>query len=271
MKCERIRTSFPEYIGGSLNPEERRCIEKHLSECEKCAKELASMSEMWAELGRITPEEPSPSLRTAFYEKLETWRAHTVDESLAEPVRLKRSGMSNPFIRLLAVSRPVLAAACLILGVAAGMGIERSATPRRDVAELRKEVTELHGMVTASLLNQSSAIERLKGIALSRQLKEPGDEVLSLLLLKLNSDSNVNVRLAAVGALSGMSDLPWIRAELVASLSRETSPLVQIALIDLLAGLRETRAVEVMRALSLDTATNETVKKHARWGIQQLL
>jgi len=56
-------------------------------------------------------------------------------------------------------------------------------------------------MVMLSLLKQQSASERLRGVNWSYQIEQPDEQVLSALLRALDSDPNVNVRLAAVDAL----------------------------------------------------------------------
>ena len=126
-------------------------------------------------------------------------------------------------------------------------------------------------MVTNALSNQSSAIERLQGLTMCRQISDPDKQFLSLLLLTLNADSNVNVRLAAVDALKKYSDDLWVRNELVKSLSLQTSPLVQISMIELLADIREQKALDIFRTLINDQQSIEAVKNRARWGIQQMI
>jgi hypothetical protein len=62
-----------------------------------------------------------------------------------------------------------------------------------------------------------------------------------------------------------------VRQGLIQSLSRQTSPLVQIALIDLIVELREKRATEALKELMTAEKINNEVKLRAEWGIQQLL
>jgi hypothetical protein len=64
---------------------------------------------------------------------------------------------------------------------------------------------------------------------------------------------------------------PSVRQGLIQSLSRQTSPLVQIALIDLIVELREKRATEALKELIEKEKINNEVKQRAEWGIQQLL
>jgi HEAT repeat protein len=138
------------------------------------------------------------------------------------------------------------------------------------VAKLREEVHNMYQLVTISLLQQQSASERLRGLSWSQRVSQPDPEVLSALLQVLNYDPNVNVRLAAVDALSQFSGQQNVRQGLIQGLTRQASPLVQIALIDLLVSLHERNSVDTLKHLVKDQRLNESVKQRAEWGLKQL-
>ena len=168
----------------------------------------------------------------------------------------------------------MIRAAAAVLLVAAGFGAGRLSLPGHradDIAGLQEEVSQLKDMVAASLVNQGSAGERMQGLSLASQVEDPDEQFLSLLVVTLNTDPDVNVRLAAIDALTHFRQNDWVRGELVRSLSTQSSPLVQISLIELLVALDEQQAVGVMRALSEDENVLDTVKKRARWGMQQMI
>jgi len=125
-------------------------------------------------------------------------------------------------------------------------------------------------MVTISLLKQQSASERLKGMSWSSQVSRPDPEFLSTLMHTLNHDANVDVRLAAVDALSRFAAHPAVKEGLVKSLPKQDSPLVQISLIDLLVQLHERQSINVLRQLINDAGQNEQVRQRAQWGLQKL-
>jgi hypothetical protein len=62
-----------------------------------------------------------------------------------------------------------------------------------------------------------------------------------------------------------------VRAALTASLPRQTSPLVQIALIDLMVSLKEKRAAVALKKLLDDKKIIPEVRERARTGISQML
>jgi hypothetical protein len=132
---------------------------------------------------------------------------------------------------------------------------------------LKTEMTEMRQLVTLSLLNQPTAGERLRGVYMSRDIPEPDDRYLAALVNTLNSDPNVSVRLAALDALQRFSDSSNVRTDLVASLPHQTSPLVQISLIDTLVRLREQRAVDAFKTIADNPRSTEPVIKRAKMGM----
>ena len=271
MKCEKVNEYIMDYICGNLDSETRSCIDSHVAECAGCKQLYEEMKAVWSMLEHIPQEEPTPALRTQFYSMLKAYR-HGLNDV---PVRSSSNEKPGKWLERWWPRRPVfqfgIAALFLICGIGIGQKMSSVVRTNGDMAQLKGEVHELHQMVTLSLLNQSSAIERLQGLTMSRSIKNPDEEFLSLLLLTLNSDPNVNVRLAAVTTLYTFCDNPWVSSELVKSLTLQTSPLVQISLIDLLAEIQEPKAFEVLRAISDDDRTIEAVKNRARWGINQII
>ncbi len=122
-----------------------------------------------------------------------------------------------------------------------------------------------------SLLSQPSASDRLQGISYSTAVRHPNVKTLAALVNTLNTDPNPNVRLAAVEALYLFRNQPGVKESLVDSLAVQSSPLVQVALIDLLVEIREQRATEALKALIQNDKLDPDVKKLAEQGIKQLI
>ena len=125
-------------------------------------------------------------------------------------------------------------------------------------------------MVALSLMQQQSASERLKGVNWSYQLQQPDREVLTALLDTLMHDPNVNVRLAAIDALRQFGGQPVVRSGVVEALGRQDSPMVQVALIDLVVDLKEKESVDTLRKLIQNEKLNEAVRTRAQKGLQEL-
>jgi len=124
--------------------------------------------------------------------------------------------------------------------------------------------------LAVSLMEQTSATERLKGVNLTTISARPNTEIIDRLLQTASSDPNINVRLAAVDALYLFRDQPKVREGLVQTLSRQDSPLIQVALIDLFVSMKEKRAVDALKSLIENQRLFPEVREKAQQGLQQL-
>jgi hypothetical protein len=207
--------------------------------------------------------EPSPSVRVRFHEMLDAY-----DHAIRE-----RKSRSFWFWW---PSRPALqfgiAAACLAIGFFGGFFGGRSAVAPQntDVAELRKEMIGMRQLVTLSLLQQQSAAERLRGVTWAYQTESSDTEVLGALLRTINSDPNVNVRLAAIDAVRNFSGSPAARRGLVQALPKQNSPLVQIALVDTLVDLKQIEAKPEIQTLLTEPDLDPTVRRRLQEAVRKL-
>jgi HEAT repeat protein len=140
----------------------------------------------------------------------------------------------------------------------------------QEVASLHEELRSMRQLVVISMLQQQSASERLQGVSYSRAQTEPDPKVLNALLHTMRYDNSVDVRLAALDALSHYGSRQDVRKGLMDSLQEQQSPLVQVALIDVLVDLHDASAVDRLKRLQKDPKTDPSVRKRADWGIQQL-
>ena len=121
-----------------------------------------------------------------------------------------------------------------------------------------------------SLLQRPSSSERILGVSYSEQISAPGAPTIEALLRTLDTDPSVNVRLAAVDALYLFAKDPGVKDGLVASLGRQTNPVVQVALIDLLIEIRERKAIDALKSLIGDERIHPDVRKKAEAGLKSL-
>lgn len=56
-ECSQIRISLGVYVLGAIEPAERAMVDAHLSVCQRCRDELASLAGLPAMLGRVTEEQ----------------------------------------------------------------------------------------------------------------------------------------------------------------------------------------------------------------------
>lgn len=272
MSCEQIAELLPDYLQESLNPEQRKLVEGHLQTCSQCREEIA----LWQKLALLPEEQPGPELHSRFRAMLETFQ-----EGLQErqPVTKDKSGFLSSLFGGGWMRMPAAGLAwailLLVVGFVAGRSVSPSNPPQDpQLAKMQSELTDMRRLVTISLLQQQSASERLQAIAqatawsMSEQHADP--KVLAALMHTLGSDNSVDVRLAAVDALGRYHNQPEVRKGLVDALRVQQSPLVQVALIDLMVDLRDSSVVEQLKKFEKDPNVNPEVRQRAEWGIRQL-
>jgi len=270
MKCEQLKNYIPGLLLGELDEKTKSEIENHLSICRACKAEVENLSTVWTKLGSIPEEEPSTDLRLRFDTMLEAYQQGMQQAKVRKNWREVMNGWLEKWLPRQPIFQFATAITLLFIGLAIGSRLNFVKSHNGEMAQLRSEVQNMQRMVALSLLKQQSPSERLQGVSLSYQLEQPNSEILTTLLNTLNYDPNVNVRLATIDALYLFSDRPMIRQGLIESLSRQESPLVQIAIIDLLVEIREKRSIQALRKLIEDNHLNADVRDRAKWGIGQL-
>ena len=271
MTCDRIRESFADYLAGDLDEESLRAIRSHLAACPACRSEIEELSAVWTKLGVLPQEQPSPGLRQKFYGTLEAYLAGMEGERDRPGLGRSLARLAARFVPRRPAYQAALALALLTVGLGCGfwLGGGRPGI-KSEVSSLRQEVGDMRQMVALSLLQQPSSSDRLKGVSWAENVREPARPTLDALLRTLNEDPSVNVRLAAVDALYLFAARNEVREGLVDSLGRQRSPLVQAALIDLLVGVREKRAVEALKVLAANKKLEPRVRLKAETGVKEL-
>lgn len=270
MNCSDIKEKFVDFLTGELEEKGKEMLQSHLRACPSCREELESLSETWTKLGVLPEEKPSPGLRARFYSMLEDYK-----ESLEHTKHVFR--LQDIFEKWFAAfwpRRPAfqfsLSLFLILIGLTAGYFLNSGGKRGAEISGLRQEVQSIRQTLALSLLENSSPTERLKGVSLSYEIEKPGSEIPETLLHTLNNDPNINVRLAAVDALYLFYESPRVKESLVDSLSIQSSPLVQVALINLMVNIRERRAIDALEQLIKDEKLNPDVKNRAEQGIKQL-
>ncbi|GHA68554.1 HEAT repeat domain-containing protein [Pontibacter akesuensis] len=140
-----------------------------------------------------------------------------------------------------------------------------------EIAALRKEVQEMKQVLATGPAADYSASDRIQVVSQEFSAAPEDDEVITLLISTMNSDPNVNVRLAASEALFKFKESEQVRNALIKSLPKQTDPLMQITLIDMLVQLKEKKAVEQFRKLAEKEDLLPIVKNKAQEGIGILI
>jgi hypothetical protein len=267
MICERVREQIPECLAGRLDHAARERLLAHLETCPACRAELAELNAVWRGLGSLPEPEPDPAMRSRFLEVLEAYQAGRASGLAGQA---KDPGPMFRLPHMPHIWQAALAFALLMVGVFLGRYVAEPRGASPDVAQLQAQVENLRQLVTLSLLQEQSPSSRLRGVTYSYQMARPDAQVEQALLYAVNHDSNVNVRLSAVDALEKYAANPQIRRALADAVPVQDSPLVQIALIDLLVQLNDKEAASALRKLAQDAQADNQVRQHAAWAIQRM-
>lgn len=268
MTCEKTQGKFADYLTGDLDETGRGEVRKHILDCAACREDLEDLTVVWAKLGVLPEEQPGGAVRSRFYAMLEEAKDKIeAERKLARPARPRWTGWFT-------FHRPAFAASfsafLLLVGVGAGWLLTGGRQAGEKYASLSREVQDMRQQVAQSLLSKPSASDRIQGVSYSAEIKNPSDTTLAALFQAVDSDPNPNVRLAAVDALYLFRDRPGVRESLVKSLAVQSYPLVQVALIDFLVEVRETRAIEALKKLIDAGELTPEVKTRAEQGLKQI-
>jgi len=268
MKCEEIGELLPDYLQGSLKAEQDDLVEQHMEQCADCREEAA----IWKKLSLLPVEKPSKESRERFEAMLEAYQTGRNDRASAGVEREKRATLWS-WLRSPG-GAAAWSAALLVIGVFAGSHFGNkpihSNTGQDEIAAMHIELTNMRQMVVLSMLQQQSASERLQGVSYSRREDQLDPQVMSALVHTLRYDGSVDVRLAALDALSRHGAQPQVHKGVVDALQEQQSPLVQVALIDLMLEWRDPDAAQRLRNFVQTPNLNPAVKQRADWALSRL-
>ncbi len=280
MNCQRVQENFIDYQEGSLPGDEAAELRAHLASCPVCQREWAALQEISRKLDHL-PETPEPSLRLReqFYAMLDT---HQREADAPSPFALAL-GKIDRFFAALLPSQPVpqfaFALTLLVAGLFVGQQFTTEHTPpdvasndsdKKELAALRAQVNSIGQLVTYSIQQQRSTSERMQAVMATMELKSPDRKVLTDLVGSLALDPSINVRLSIVEALAQHANDSLVRAGVLSVLPRESAPLVQVAMIELLAGTRDEMSKRVFEKLSHDGTVDQNVREAARRALAAL-
>lgn len=271
MRCKKIKGLLIGHIKGSLDNRDAKRVDEHLSSCATCRKEAEQMKSLWVKMDNIEHEEPSPNLKKKIDNMILSYASPVDNNFMHESLSEKFSKWLETWWPRRPVIQFVTTSTFLIVGFITGISLGHRGESKNQISQLRSDIDGLEKVVMASILNQSSVSDRINGLTMSSQLKDVDAQFLSMLLLLLNTDSDVNVRLASVNALANFTDNEYVRNQLVKSLGLQSSPLVQVSLIDLLADIKEYNSSSALMKIINDPNVNAQVKKRAETALKQLI
>ena len=247
MEKEKLETLLIDYIDGKLNDTERYDVEQLLIANTDAFKTYEQLKEVIHAMQASAKMEPTSRLKRSFEQMLRE-----------EEIQLKKGRVV--FFQP-SVFRVAAAIAFVVLGAAIAFIIARQ----------NQQTQEMKQTLMAMLENQQSASQRVLGATVAyNDIVKADDEIVNALVYAMNEDPNTNVRMAALEALAKFHNQPHVRKALVAYLTTQKDPVVQIALIRLMVEMKETDITKELEKISTDEGTLQAVKDEAQAGILRL-
>lgn len=253
MENKAIADLIAKYNEGLADPSEVQLLEQLIEAGKVHLTQLTDLNHLHNQVVQLESVQPDLSVDDRFY------------QMLAAEKQTNKSASVIPLYQRMAI-----AAGLLVCGFMIGYLLQ-SNSGEKEVNQLTEQVSELKEMMMLSLLEKESASQRLKAVSLTSEMDQVSDKVADALLATLNSDENVNVRLAALDALKPFVKSSKVRSGLIASIAKQDSPLVQLALADLMVNIQEKKSVDALKQLLEKDNTPQEVKSKISESIEVLI
>lgn len=219
----------------------------------------AAENKLWDALSAIETEEPSQNLRQGFYQKLEQASRPTLVSNLRD--LLGFSGNAGW----------ITATACLIAGIGAGqmLGATDTETGGTRLAALEQNVSMLNRSLILDRLENDSAGKRLQGVMDAASIAGGDTEVTNALLRRATEERVHSVRAAAIDVLGRQLGAPAIGQKIMDSIQEADSPLVQLALIDLVLRNGNQEQIEQLLQLAQDGVLFPDLSRHVLTSLKR--
>jgi hypothetical protein len=268
MKCEEVELKMIDYLDNSLDERNRQEIEKHLETCEKCLDDLMATQQVFNLMAASEVVKPDESLRINFY--------HMLHNQIKKNEGDKETLTSKHPVAWYNLTRYRIAAAIALLICGTFIGIlfhagMNSSNSSNELKQLQSEVYALKKAAMFTMLKDESSSDRIQAVGYAEDIENPDENVIGVLINTLNTDKNVNVRMAAAYALSKYAAQRSVCDSLVKSLSQQTDPILQITLINILAEKREKSALRPVQEIIANKNTIKEVRAVAENSLRTLI
>ena len=216
----------------------------------------ASEQQLWKALGDLPQAEPDANLRRSFYNELEK------ADSLSWGGRIRAwLGLSNN-------TGWATATACLLIGFgAAQLAVERDAVESDRMAALEENFAILNRELVLDRLQDDAPGTRLLGVHTASSLVND-EEIAQALLVRASQDRSSSVRSAAIDALGPQLSSARVGDELMRLLQRAESPIVQLALADLVLRNGSQQQLNQLLQLANDEQLHPDLVTHVKKSLQ---
>jgi len=268
MKCEEIEDLMLDYLDNMLDSKRNQEIEKHLETCEKCLDEFRDLQQLLQRMDEDEMVKPEESLRINFYHMLHNEIQKIKERNMSQDHQVQVHWYNRSIYRYAA------GIAILITGTIIGMVINSGLNKARhaqQLSELLVEVAYLKKTAMFTMLKDESSSHRIQAVNYADDMNVPDENIIEALVKTLNTDKNVNVRMAAAYALAKYADQRPVCDSIVKSLTLQSDPILQVTLINILVERREKSALKAIQQIITNENTLEEVKNVAENGVRLLI
>jgi hypothetical protein len=214
-----------------------------------------SLEELHGDIGNISVPLPSAKMDERFRMMLdEEKKKDLIGGSITERKRPLYQQLSNPFWRIAA------GIALFLMGWFGASWLGTGTPDKNQIASLNGEVVKLRETLVLAMLEQNSPVERIKAVNMMNQMEQADEKIIQSLLSTLENDENDNVRLIALDALIKYAHQPGVREGLINAISKQTSPMVQLRLAEIMVSLQEKRSVPEFEKILNNANLNYSVR-----------
>ena len=255
MNCTEVSERLIDFADGLLSTDEHKAVASHLAACSSCKAELEQYRTVLAQIDADKEIQIPRQLNLAFEQML---RTEMPEHKTLNTKWLRIGGMI------------AAASVLLLLGWWWGASTAVMRTHEARIERLEQQVGQPMPSSQVLMMQEVSASKRLEAVQSAAELPKADAQILAALAERLANDPQMNVRLAAVRALTHFGKDEQVRNVLLAALNRQTDPMIQIAIIDALVAWNENRAIPELYKLSTQDSLQMVVKQRAEQGIGQL-
>jgi hypothetical protein len=217
---------------------------------------------LWDTLGEMDREEPPAELRQSFYRRLERESQGNWLSNLRDTLGLH----SN--------AGWLTATACLLVGLLAGQLSFNGSNKANDDADVRlaaleRNIAELNRRLILDRLDDSAPGTRLRGIMDAASFAGNDIEIANALLVRATQDRVPSVRSAAIDALGSSTNAPAMSEQIMGLLVQARSPIVQLALVDLVLRYGNEAQIEHLLVLADEDRLHPDLKRHVYASVQR--
>lgn len=220
--------------------------------------------------------EQHPGCREAWEELRPGWSVLEQHELSAPPIGgsweavMKAYKAESRPARTITFTLPrwTIAAACGILGLAIGLLWPRSQPIDQSMTAMIEELRQNQLAMQVLLLQSPNASQRMKAVSMTREFPPEGD-TRSAWVKALQEDPSINVRMAALDVLT-RKDNEETRSLLLEAMSHQESPMMRMAMADLMLEWRVSESVPIIRNWLEEATTPGPLKLQLRNIFEEL-